>query len=784
MLALMNSPAFLKRILTTGSTALYRSRKAVIKYYPHYSNSKMTSTQSGVVIMFQIRKVEKSDLAELMLLFTKCFEDDLYYAKLFPNQSARASEMKKAFEKPIGYCFEDDGAYGVYDNDTLIAFILFFDYQKAKNTDQSMFEKIFKGNNKNIPLPYKTKIHDRIDCLGRRIVYLLSMGVSKEYRKKGIASELIDFMIRNHPNDYLVGDVSNSSSMAIYEHRDFSVEKLDDDYYFIKHDPKYSLTQLFFAGQERIKVALTDEKMIQQITNSETISLERATIEGYRVEDGNHMYPYGSFIKSPSDKCEAWLADMDYLQLLSLQRYLNLTCHIEDYCDIEGGGQYLIYRRTVDGSSPKLWNDKLEEMIKSRENEWKVIPDTQILIPIEYDDIKLIKASSRNFDATINAFLHYLDYRTHYESGIPKGTTEQSRFSFKNRIERYYLGKIVIKITEESDHDNYDSIGEIIGAPAEVDLIISIDKESNCGVFTIISNSAPFLLSHFMDNVIRNHIYMLDDNNEFVSLFNTLEKYGIRKRGTSKIFATIPQSKNCLTNAQIASLIMSETIYSSDEDLGAVIDEEILSISESSKGMGQYDRAFVCVHTNVFIQFCENFHATVMARLHEEAITFFYIELLVLEEAAIQILEHNIVACLSEVKAMSPKKFLARTLHIHRQYAKTIEFWDIQVKYPSSRKSVSMIRTAFKINEQLERLNRDSEELKIVFEAQRDIMDRTEASMLNYIILFLTLIQGLSIVAPALFFGDEFISPNKIIGSTMIVTIVVLYGLLKRIRRK
>jgi len=58
------------------------------------------------------------------------------------------------------------------------------------------------------------------------------------------------------------------------------------------------------------------------------------------------------------------------------------------------------------------------------------------------------------------------------------------------------------------------------------------------------------------------------------------------------------------------------------------------------------------------------------------------------------------------------------------------------MNYPMSKKSVSMIRKAFRLEEQIERMERDAGELKIVFETQRDIMDRAEASILNYIIFF------------------------------------------------
>ena len=154
---------------------------------------------------------------------------------------------------------------------------------------------------------------------------------------------------------------------------------------------------------------------------------------------------------------------------------------------------------------------------------------------------------------------------------------------------------------------NFDDIGQ----PAFIYLIATIDLESNTGVITLISMSTPFLLSHLLDNTIRNQILICVDDfdksnkqSKYVNLYDFLESYlGVYKRGSPKTFINLPYEKNKMKHCELASLLMSETIYSTDEELGCFIDQDIMEIVKSENGMGQYDRGFVAAATNVLLYF-------------------------------------------------------------------------------------------------------------------------------------------------------------------------------------
>lgn len=77
---------------------------------------------------------------------------------------------------------------------------------------------------------------------------------------------------------------------------------------------------------------------------------------------------------------------------------------------------------------------------------------------------------------------------------------------FKHRIDRYYLDAVQCRITKEMIMDILDKENVVIGSDLYTQIIVSVDKESNIGVLYVISLSCPFLLSHLLDNVVRNQL--------------------------------------------------------------------------------------------------------------------------------------------------------------------------------------------------------------------------------------------------------------------------------------
>jgi GNAT superfamily N-acetyltransferase len=714
-----------------------------------------------------------------MDLFIECFIEDPYYREMFPPQKNRAAKIKKEFEKNLVFCVNQGGAYGIYDGNELIAFILYFNYQASRNNYPEEFNEIF-GVGPDGNLPYYDYIHKPIEDSDDETIYLLSMGVRQSHRRKGLGSRLVDLILDHFKFCNIAGDVSSEGSLEIYRRRGFRINPIKDGYFFIHREKQIPAEcslegeiKLLFPDTDIIKRALADGLAVPQNPPEEIF------IHGFEVFTDCAVCSFRENLAAKETR--AYVYGLTWDELLTVQRYINLTHYKETVYDVRNGTPLLLYNLILPHDNGLLINRELEEMIRTREKEWSLISDVLVFVPLEYKNAELL--IHQELKGEMGGFFSCLDFRTQFESGTPKNSKEKNpSVDFKSRIKRYYLGKIKIKITRELSSHSYQRIGEPVGEAAYVDLILSIDQGSTSAVLSLVSLSTPFLISHLLDNIIRNQIFVLDQKNQWVNLYTYLSaRYEIYKRGSPKICLTIPRPKNFLNNNQVASLLMGETIYASNEVFGSFTDNEILGAINSEYGIGQYDRAFLCASSNVLLQFFDSFRATVKERLEEESIVFFYIELLMLEEASIQIVNNSIISLIDDIEKISTVDFLHETHCISKNYIKTITFWDIEMNYPSSKKSLNALRKAFKIQEQIDRYERNHDELEFVFQTKRDLSDRMESSMMNYILFFLTLVQGVSILIPVLFVNLDNFPFFQLIGFGIIITMFWIFWGIKRI---
>ncbi len=99
------------------------------------------------------------------------------------------------------------------------------------------------------------------------------------------------------------------------------------------------------------------------------------------------------------------------------------------------------------------------------------------------------------------------------------------------------------------------------------------------------------------------------------------------------------------------------------------------------------------------VQSCER---RLPRELEKETISLFFIELLLFEEAAIHIANQvYIVSLFTDSDFSEPVAFLKNVEAIYDDYSKSCAFWNIQLNYPTSQKSIDMMREAFEIEKQL-----------------------------------------------------------------------------------
>ena len=601
---------------------------------------------------------------------------------------------------------------GIFTGGELTAFACAFEYTELKRNGRKWLNP---GD----------KEWRQIETLGTNVV-VIPLLVGKE--KVG---RLVELLREQYRDSHLLFRISGEQSekfqedLAVVSEKNLKSHRYDaagENVWLFHFAPQIRMEDTYF--EEEILLILPGQEVLLEmgIEEAEVTMVELTGYEIVQSEKGS------AFFRKPGAACEGVLLQCDYEQLLRYQRFINLTDY-EEHFEQTDRGKALIYSEKYQSDSSLLWNDLLREMVKTRKAEWSIVPDSYIMYPVTYKDHDRLLECACYDNQEISNYMHYMDIRLQCETGVPFGKDGIDLMErYKNRLERIPLGRLRVRITLEMILDILDHEDQPVGCDAEVEAVLSIDRSSHIGVLTLVSLSTPFLLSHFLDNIVRNQLMVIEENGEAVNLYAYMqEKWGLNASGTPKSYEMIPKEKNCLNKKQLGAVLLSETIYEEGEDFGEFTDAEILKLTNSETGMGQYSRAFVVAHTNVLLDFEKDLRGTIQARMYNAAFTCFYVELLMFEEAALTCFNKELIDLMAEVMRIEPTEFLTSARTITNRYLYWVVFWNVSVNYPSSQKSLQMIRKSFLIDDLREKMEYNQKQVGNIFNINREIVDRQEA---------------------------------------------------------
>lgn len=601
---------------------------------------------------------------------------------------------------------------GIFTGGELTAFACAFEYTELKRNGRKWLNP---GD----------KEWRQIETLGTNVV-VIPLLVGKE--KVG---RLVELLREQYRDSHLLFRISGEQSekfqedLAVVSEKNLKSHRYDaagENVWLFHFAPQIRMEDTYF--EEEILLILPGQEVLLEM-GIEEAEVTMVELTGYEIVQSEKS---SAFFRKPGAACEGVLLQCDYEQLLRYQRFINLTDY-EEHFEQTDRGKALIYSEKYQSDSSLLWNDLLREMVKTRKAEWSIVPDSYIMYPVTYKDHDRLLECACYDNQEISNYMHYMDIRLQCETGVPFGKDGIDLMErYKNRLERIPLGRLRVRITLEMILDILDHEDQPVGCDAEVEAVLSIDRSSHIGVLTLVSLSTPFLLSHFLDNIVRNQLMVIEENGEAVNLYAYMqEKWGLNASGTPKSYEMIPKEKNCLNKKQLGAVLLSETIYEEGEDFGEFTDAEILKLTNSETGMGQYSRAFVVAHTNVLLDFEKDLRGTIQARMYNAAFTCFYVELLMFEEAALTCFNKELIDLMAEVMRIEPTEFLTSARTITNRYLNTVDFWNVSVNYPSSQKSLQMIRKSFLIDDLREKMEYNQKQVGNIFNINREIVDRQEA---------------------------------------------------------
>ena len=405
--------------------------------------------------------LNEKDTNSTIDLFCECFVEDHYYAQMFPDCATRISEMREEFLPTISYCLSHGVCYGVKESESLIAFILCFDYNLIRDEDYEAFRMVFGCSDPAGPLPNSKTFHEIVAKLQGKTMYCLSIAVHPRFQHKGLASGLVDVVLEKYREYNLVSDVSNEPSLDIYRIRNFEITTIDSGYYLVVHKKETELNSFAVSGS--VRIAVPDTGIFDEHKIPYEIKKDYYFIVGCSI---GSCFEMTYFQKTEDAICRGELIQLSYKSYLLYQRVINIAQYEEVI-----RGDIALFCLAVPYICKPLLNDNLKQMLLTRRAEWAVVPDIYVSIPLRYSNLSAFSDRNDCAGEKANHFLKFLDFRTHYEAGVPlAGEEVDDLASFKRRIRRFYLGKLWVQITSEVTESNYEGVGDPIGAPALIDL--------------------------------------------------------------------------------------------------------------------------------------------------------------------------------------------------------------------------------------------------------------------------------------------------------------------------
>ena len=173
-----------------------------------------------------LRVLTMDDYKSVMDLFVECFRDDHYFRALYSDAADFDDRLRSSAASNIRYCIENGAAYGMFDVDRLVGFMLGFNYKWAQIYHRADFNSIFVGSNPTI--------HVNIGAIDGPVLYLMLVGVAPDWRRRGVASGLLEAIMSEYASYTIVGDVSAPESIPMYRTRGFHVAELEPDYFWVQ----------------------------------------------------------------------------------------------------------------------------------------------------------------------------------------------------------------------------------------------------------------------------------------------------------------------------------------------------------------------------------------------------------------------------------------------------------------------------------------------------------------------------------------------------------------------
>lgn len=393
-----------------------------------------------------------------------------------------------------------------------------------------------------------------------------------------------------------------------------------------------------------------------------------------------------------------------------------------------------------------------DEFIKEKLNNKIPFADLHLMIPCSFD-------SPKNFGKSMfNEIANFLIYN------VEKSNREEFSNDFVKTLNREYLGSFIINVEE-------------VYQPCFI-TIAKHNKTSLCVIDIVIMNLASDghkLMGHFRNGSLR-----IGKRNEFILLSDWLCQIGLKVTGECRsiIFSSKALDKTSIINIMAAEYCPMGEITGKDFELCA------------GDNIAQYDTAKVFVSEIALLEINNKFVHDVRTRLESQAIEIFFVELIMLQDAAISVVSDKIYKGLNHPIDYANNTF-ENLMGLVREMSSTSMFFEPRnFKFPTVRISAQKIARKFGLYRQKTIYSENKAILEQLIQLYHAQQESKENQIINIILVVLTIVQVIPIISSGIhYFIFGTINAAEVISEIaswgiLIIIFILLYKRKRDINRR
>ena len=650
---------------------------------------------------------------------------------------------------------------------------------------------------------YNNIIKEVVNVVPNTFIFLTNIEFDNWFNGQSIVQE----MLNSYPCYNLVTistlDIDEEKLQASNDSREFSFSsnvKVDKDSWYYNYITKHQVSDNYYtytiARYPDLLEVYDDYRnktipMILPLNNPLEEKAEYAgkgisiTLDGFEAKDKTY------FNSKLGAKAQGLLyPEVDFFSFYDAEISLNLFSVFEGVrvYNIDGQTyQSLFFYSYEDDQDINTFDvSDLNDNTQDKIYEDKMISDIYTVVPIRYeciDTLRKLRAKDNNF--VVNNIITGLAFQDNYEFGNNSGNIVNNA----ERMERIDLGSFNIMLTEEAHYNYYKKTPICIldEEPLQIRLVASVDKETHTGVLYLLNLGLKVKPTKYLDEVTRNglalkvdekddtfkdiRIKIADDGTKIANLYAYLEqKFDIKRVGTPRnlILSPFLSDYNDSENASIAetckhlkaSLLYGEAMFEDGEELGKIVDKTLDNDFKDKFGSSVYDYNTMNISKVSILQYSDTYKDYLAERIDFAVVNLFYLELVQLEESAIQVANMSISNFVNNYKLddksiktnkrnTSSKLVLDQLEGIQEEYTKTLDFWESQTNYYSSNIIMSTIRKKFDIEKDVARLKRNHKEIQQIYDNRQQNASNRTGIIISIVGIILTVLNVLDIYTAA-----------------------------------